>query len=167
MELYDGLSERKSELWDVISIDHCAKFIHCSSLTFLFLSMYSKEKDENYNRSYSLSYDAEILSWLSGKSYMQNQATIIGDYLYYKVNGCYQSGRQIYKNRYNPPIGYSRTLRHHPNKPFDWSLVDVEVRNWILAEHDFYDQLILQMQPGHSSDIITESIARLRKEMNL
>ena len=99
---------------------------------------------------------------------MQNQATIIGDYLYYKVNSCYrQSGRQIYKNRYNPPMGYSRTLRHHPNKPFDWNLVDIEVRNWILAERDFYDQLILQMQPGRSSDILDESITRLRKEMNL
>lgn len=169
IEFYDSLNERKSEFWDIVSIDHCAKFIHCSSLTHLFLSMYSKkDKDENYNRSYSLSYDAENLSWLSGKSYMQNQATIIGDYLYYKVNSCYrQSGRQIYKNRYNPPMGYSRTLRHHPNKPFDWNLVDIEVRNWILAERDFYDQLILQMQPGRSSDILDESITRLRKEMNL
>lgn len=147
-EVYDFLSEYRQMFWELLNPEYCAKFVHCCSIVFLFCSRIKEEKTKYYEHSYNESYNTEKLAWLAGKEYMQNQAAIIGDYIYFKVNGKYKkSNRQIYVNSYNPPMNYTRTLQHNPLKKFDWNTVDAEVRKYILTERDFYRKLIHEMQP--------------------
>lgn len=167
-DIYNGLNEHKSIFWDHMTPDYCALFIHCTSLVYMFSSQLSNDKKKYYEAAYNYSVTAESLAWLSGKDYLQNQAAIIGDYIYFKVNNSYREGnRQIFKNEYNPPLNYSRTLRHHPCKKFDWSTVDVAVRKQILAERDFYRKMIYEMQPPYKRKEMDETPDKLKKDLML
>lgn len=166
--LYHFLNEGRSLFWGIVSPDYCAQYIHCSSLVMLFCSQKTDDKKRYYEAAYNYSVDAERMAWLAGKEYLQNQAAIIGDYLYYKVNGQYrQNNWQISTNAYNPPKIYTRTLRHHPLKKFDWNKVDVDVRKYILTERDFYRKLIYEIQPDFVRKKMDAEVDKLKKDLML
>lgn len=167
-EIYNNLSDCRQILWDLMTPEYCAKFVHCSSIVFLFCSRIKEDKKKYYEYSYNESCNTERLAWLAGKEYMQNQAAIIGDYIYFKARGNYRpSNRQSYLNSYIPPMNYTRTLRSNPLKKFDWSTVDVAVRKQILAERDFYRKLIYEMQPDYKRKEMDAELDKLKKDLML
>lgn len=165
-EIYHGLNDVKSLFWDHMTPDYCAQYIHCTSLVYIFCSQRTKDNKEYYEAAYKHSVDAERLAWLSGKEYMQNQAAIVGDYIFFKVRGSYRpSNTQIYGNAYNPPTNYTRTLRHNPRVEFDWNTVDLAVRKQILAERDFYNKMIYEMQPPFKRKEMDTAPDKLKNEL--
>lgn len=167
-EIYHGLNDCKELFWDLMSPDYCAEFIHCTSLVYLFCVNQNNDDKEYYEASYKNSVDAERLAWLAGKEYLQNQAAIIGDYIFFKVRGTYRyNERQSYAKVYVPPMNYSRTMQHHHLKKFDWNSTDVSVRKQILAERDFYRNLIYEMQPDFMRKKMNEETDKLKNDLML
>ena len=167
-ESIDNNIEYNQVLWIATSLSCCAKYKLCTAISHLFVSKYDDNKRQQLEISYNDSCRAECLAWLSGTTYIQNQAAILGDYIYFKTNGKYRPGQtQIYTNAYCPPREYCRTLKHHRLKPFDWSQVDVEVREWIVKERDFYRGLIYEIQPEFVRKEMDAEEDQLRKELLL
>ena len=164
-EVLDSL---KKVVWIATSCDGSARYKLCTAITHLFVSDYTDNKRAQLEVAYYDSMSAQSLAWLSGKVYLKTQAEILGDYIYFKANGKYRPGRnQIYKNIYCPPSEYSRTLKSHHLKPFDWSQVDIEVREWIVKERDFYRNLIYEIQPEFVRREMDAEEDQLRKELLL
>ena len=129
----------------MISPDGCAKFMLSASLIWLHLSKNKNQGDRRSENeaSYKFASDALQIAWLSGQEYLQNQAKIIADYIYYEVRGDFRDRSfQIYKNAYNPPAPYSRNAKKHSNRYFDWSRADEAVKAGVGIESNFYDCLI-------------------------
>ena len=145
INLYNSLCKYKETLWFMISPDGCAKFMLSASLIWLHLSKNKNEGDrcsEN-EACYKYASDALQIAWLSGQNYLQNQAKIIADYIYYKVRGEFRDRSfQIYKNTYNPPAPYSRNVKMYSNRYGDWSRADEAVKAGVVIESNFYDCLI-------------------------
>ena len=164
-EVLDSL---KKVVWIATSCDGSARYKLCTAITHLFVSDYTDNKRAQLEAAYYDSMSAQSLAWLSGKVYLKTQAEILGDYIYFKANGIYRPGRtQKYGNVYCPPREYCRTLKHHRLKTFDWSQVDVEVREWILKERDFYRDLIYEIQPEFVRKEMDAEPDQLKKELLL
>lgn len=161
------LDSLKKVVWIATSCDGSARYKLCTAITHLFVSDYNNKRAQ-LEAAYYDSMSAQSLAWLSGKEYLKKQAEILGDYIYFKANGKYRPGQtQIYTNAYCPPREYCRTLKHHRLKPFDWSQVDVEVREWIVKERDFYRGLIYEIQPEFVRKEMDAEQDQLRKELLL
>lgn len=148
IELYNSLSEYKEMLWYMTSPDCCAKYLLSASIIWLYYAKNKKDCDrhqENEN-CYKYAVDAMEVAWLSGQDYLQNQAKIIADYIYYDVRGEFRDTRfQIYKNAYNPPATYSRIAKGFSNRYFDWSKADETVKRSLKVERNFYDNWIADL----------------------
>ena len=163
IEIYNAIKNIKE---DYCSFDQYAKLHICGSILWLYESEQNNEKCYEYSYKYSCA--AEQFAYLAGRHLLQSQAAIIGDYIYFKVQGQYRPGpRQIYKNCYNPPLNFMRTFKSHRNRNVEWDKIDIEVRKSILKERDFYKELIFEMQPEFERRKMCIEDDALKKEMHI
>lgn len=164
VSFYNAICDKIDLSWKSTDLEHYAKYLISYSLVLIFAQSNKEDRSKEYNAS----CNAGELAWLAGKEYMQNQSCIIADYIYFKVHGQYRPRSfQIYKHQYNPPRLYNRSLQHHTRKSLDWRLVDIGVRKNILAERDFYKNLIYEIQPEHIRQQMLTEEDILMKEMLL
>lgn len=118
-----------------------------------------------YENMYATAIRAEnkAIYQFGSSSYQRMQAQVLVNYACFKFKGHFLNGfcQNVYR-----PCNFIRFIES-TQKDIAWTLVDVDVKGRILAEHNFFGPLITSVQDGNEQMRMEEEYQTLKKRMQL